>query len=225
MRRYYQGTLDFACGVYAVINTLSRTHEIDLAEARRLFAEAQEAIAARPELFSLFIHNATDHYWVVRFMLAHVLATRPYALECFQPFSEALRLWGTPDDILDEAGERPYLPERESPEGPTALEASRLEAEQVWRSLALWLGERAAEREKRAAILRFHRFLPHYPHPVVSHWTTARALLGETIALHDASSEPGALLELEKAVLLPQGKERSLVRIVPESLLFIRRMD
>jgi hypothetical protein len=224
MRRYFQGTLDYACGVYAVINTLSRTHGLELSEARRLFAEAQEAIAARPGLFSQFIHNATDHYWVVRFMLTHVLTNQSYALELFQPFSDTLSQPATPDDSLDAAESRPYLPERDTPRGPVSSIAGRQEAENVWRVICVWLNAQEAEREKRAVILRFHRFFPGVPQPVVSHWTTAFAVIDDKIVLHDASSEPGALLELERRALMPPARERASVRIVPESLICIRRL-
>jgi hypothetical protein len=109
------------------------------------------------------------------------------------------------------------------PRGPISLIAGRQEAESVWRAIALWLTAGEAEPEKRAVILRFHRFFPGLPQPVVSHWTTAFAVIDDKLLLHDASSEPGALLELERAVLAPAVGERSLVRIVPESLVFIRK--
>jgi hypothetical protein len=53
----------------------------------------------------------------------------------------------------------------------------------------------------------------------------AFAVVDNKILLHDASSEPGALLELEHDGLMPPARERALVRVVPESLLFIRRLD
>jgi hypothetical protein len=223
MRRYLQGTLDFACGLYAVINTLARTHNVELAAARRLFADAQEAIAARPGLFRLFARNETDHYWTVSYMLAHARASHFPELEVFQPFSDLLDLTSGSGDILDAAEAAPYLPEQEGPHGPKDATARRLEAERVWAGLVRWLDTVEAEREKRVAILRFHRFLPGYRYPVVSHWTTALAVSGSTLMLHDASSEKGAVMEIELARLLPPVGGEAPMRIVPESVVCVRR--
>ena len=44
MRRYMQGTLDFTCAVYAVINSLSVIHNLDLATGRMILAETLQAL-------------------------------------------------------------------------------------------------------------------------------------------------------------------------------------
>lgn len=254
MRRYLQGTLDFACGVYAVINGLSITHDIPLADARVIFQDTHMALAANPAVWSRYLKNETDHYWLVRILLRQVCLRQPYKLDMKQPFANWLRLDervrqnGTgslrtpvfflpgkkkngatglafpcvhPEDFALPSSAF-YLPEEQEARGPATLTALQREVSSVWAELAAWLQSPLALREKRAAILRFHRFLPGYPQPVVSHWTTAHALQNDTLLLHDASAEQGSIFELEYRALTPQGTERPLLRIVPESLILIK---
>lgn len=255
MRRYLQGTLDFACGIYAVINGLSITHDIPLTDARLIFQDTHAALAANPALWNRYLKNDTDHYWLVRALLRRIGSAAPYTLDMSQPFGGWLRL----DDsrnrqsgtglfqspvffasgrkkngakglaspcVLPEDFALPlshlYLPEEHEPYGPPSLAALQREIDAVWTELASWFQSSLALREKRAVILRFHRFLPAYPQPVVSHWTTAHSLQNGTLLLHDASAEQGSIFELEYRALLPQKAERPLLRIVPESLVFIR---
>lgn len=221
MRRYLQGTLDFACGIYAVINALSCIYSIPLAEARRLLTEIHVDLAASPDLFRAFCHNETDHYWIVRCMLARVQSDRRYNLDLCQPFSTCLMPGGNDEALPDNIPLGPYLPEAADPEGPFSLDAARQEAEAVWQAVHLWLASPTNSTGKRAAIFRFHRFLPAVYGPVVSHWTTCRFATSALLSLHDASSEQGALLELDRKTLLPPKKERAMVRIVPESVVLL----
>lgn len=222
MRRYLQGTLDFACGIYAVINALACMFSIDLTEARRLFQDIHIDLASRPELFTRYARNETDHYWLVRYMLSRVTRCPRYGLAMFQPFSNCLLPEGKGTEAIEDLQVDFYLPEAEEADGPASLKGARQEAQAVWQALEIWFCEPEARLEKRAAILRFHRFLPSIPQPVVSHWTTGQALVDKTLLLHDASSEFGALLEIEQSSILPPGNERAFVRIVPESLLLLR---
>lgn len=215
MRRYLQGTLDFACGAYAIINTLSLTHGLDLANARTIFRETHIALAARPGLWADYMGNATDHYWLVRYMLQRWCAAPPYKLRLRQPFSACLLPGGDAEAELASAPR--FLPERERPTGPASPAAAAREAESTWRELASWLGPGGAAR--RTAIFRFHRFVPRMEEPVVSHWTTAAFLDAGALFLHDASAEQNALHRLEQKALVPGDGARALVRIVPESVL------
>ena len=203
MRRYLQGTLDFACGIYALVNALSCTHAIDLNKARIVFRESLEELAARPDIFQAFCRNQTDHYWLVRCMLARAGTRYGYSLRIFQPFSNCLLPNTEGEDALCDPHLDLYLPENENPEGPASMDAVRQEALAVWQALSFWLDASEKNREKHAAIFRFHRFLTSCATPVVSHWTTAFQIKKKLLLLHDASSEKGARMEIEQKNLLP----------------------
>lgn len=226
MRRYLQGTLDFACAVYAVINALSVTYALDLSGARKIFKETHDSLAGMPALWADYTGNETDHYWLVRYMLRRWCSDGPYALRMIQPFCDCLL---PTDEDLHIAGAERYLPEREAPDGPSSLAAAEKEAAGVWRELERWLGSEALAAVTqgrsgmlpRAALLRFHRFVPGLRKPVVSHWTAGKILEQGVLQLHDASSESSALLALERNALVPSFHGRAMVRIVPESLLLL----
>lgn len=221
MRRYFQGTLDFACGIYAVINALACTHSIELPRARRIFQEILTELAAMPYLFSAFCRNDTDHYWLVRCMLARTGSRYNYRLKLFQPFSNCLlprseEEAGVHAPVLDL-----YLPEKEDAAGPLHPEDARQEVLAVWEALSFWLDQPVRQHVRRAAVFRFHRFMPPLSQPVVSHWTTGCSMRSGLLKLHDASSEKGAVLEISRTDLLPSGSGLPLLRIVPESLVLI----
>lgn len=218
MRKYLQGTLDFACGIYAVINAAACTHGLDLASARRIFSETCITLAGRPPLWEAVCRNQTDHYWLVRHMLARWCGEAPHALDAHAPFAESTVPSAADRDL--EAVSL-WLPEKEAPGGPPSRAASEKEAESAHGEICRWLSGKKPG--KRTAVLRFHRFLPAFPEPVVSHWTTARLMAGGDILLHDASSETNALQMLEERALLPPGGGRALVRIVPESIFLLEK--
>ncbi len=225
MRRYLQGTLDYACGLYAVVNALACTHGLDLARGRYIFQETLLALSGRPGLWMPFARNDTDHYWLVNYLLAAWCGSAPWRYRREQPFSSCL-LGRDPEAALENAGL--YLPEKEPPRGPASAKAAAKEAAAVWESLGLWFGdsgESTAEllsgRKKRVALLRFHRFLPGLEAPIVSHWTTVSHRMHETLVLHDSSSEKQALFSLERTQLMPVEQERAMVRIVPESIVLL----
>ena len=230
MRRYLQGTLDFACGIYAVINALSLTHDIPLSDARRIFQDTHLALSANSWLWKKFLRNETDHYWLVRILLSQLCTSRPYMLDISQPFPGwpelSASLSGTAHRHSGAAAKKSFLatlgcagsgqrlevpslepedfsippsclflPETEKPRGPASLFAARKEVETVWQSMEEWLSDSRSKAEKRTILLRFHRFLPAYEPPVVSHWTTAGSLCNGVLGLHDASAEKGSIFE------------------------------
>lgn len=216
MRRYMQGTLDFTCGIYAVINALSCIRGIDLAQARAMFQQSQMAFAAHPRLWRAFLYNESDHYWVVRYMLHRWCCTGAYRLRMHSPYGSWLQGDGPAEALLDNVAL--YLPETHADSGPGSFEKSRAEAEDVWRVLHAWFD---GNQKGRACLLRFHRFLPGVAQAVVSHWTCVRGVSPDEAFLHDASSEQNALHTLERRALLPADKVRALVRIVPESMILL----
>jgi hypothetical protein len=213
-----QGTLDFTCGIYAVINALSCTYGLDLASARKIFQETMHALSGQERLWNSFLHNETDHYWLVRWLLSRWCFEPPWQLEIRQPFSDCLCPESRSNDF---AGMELYLPETYDPSGPACPAEAKSEAFAVWDALADWLAEQ--RENSRAALLRFHRFFPGTRQPVVSHWTTAHTVNDRAILLHDASAEPKALFILERRSLLPAVQRAALLRIVPESLVLLSR--
>ena len=215
MRRYLQGTLDFACGIYAVINALSLTHSLDLAGARAIFRETHLDITAHPDLWADYTGNNTDHYWLVRHMLGRWCSAPPHRLRVTRPFGEE---WSGAPSL---ASAKRYLPENHPPSGPLNRAEAAREAEQTWRAAHDWLTP--AGTPPRALLMRFHRFVPGMQAPIVSHWTTGKCFEGAVLHLHDASSEPRALLSLPRNILVTDGGERAPVRIVPESLFLLEK--
>lgn len=220
MRRYLQGTLDFCCGIYAVLNALSCLYSIDLNAGRTMFRETLLEFSACENVWRRFLANDTDHYWVVRHMLGR-WCSGAYAATVSQPFSDALAIR---DESLRFASM--YLPENDNPEGPDSLADCYAQAAEVWGTLRSELPRRSRGNmtSGRVGVLRFHRFLPGVPQPVVSHWTTVKDVTEQAVMLHDASAEQGALFTLDKGTLMPFIKRRPLVRIVPESIVILSRV-
>lgn len=217
MRRYMQGTLDFTCGIYAVINALSCVYEISLANARTIFQETMQALSEQERLWNSFLRNETDHYWLIRWLLGRWCLEPPWRLGLRQPFSGCL----SPQQRGNSLAEMElYLPETYPPDGPACPAEAASEAAAVWDALTDWF-ERKNSEESRAAVLRFHRFIPGARKPVVSHWTTAQGITDKAILLHDASAEPGSLFLLERKSLLPEIQRTALLRIVPESVALL----
>ncbi len=226
MRRYMQGTLDFTCGVYAVINALSVIHNLDLAAGRLILAEALRTLSTRPALWQAFLRNETDHYWLVDYCLARWCANGRFRLCALRPFAPDPPLYETPEALLDNVrlfrpagpGSNLHDPRLGPGLGVESVRANaRLEADRAFRALELHL---QTPGPRKAALFRFLRFLPGSSTPVVLHWTTAFRVLGESIVLHDASSEPGAIHALEKASLMPENGP-ALLYIEPESVTLL----
>ncbi len=233
MRRYLQGTLDYTCGVYAVINALSCTYGLDLNSARGILQEALLHFAERPDLWQAFVTNETDHYWVIRRTLSRWCCAPPRQFLMEQPFGEGL--------VPDAEGESlnaatVWFPERLAPRGPTLPEDAEKEAFAVWAVLKHWLSDNAAPTpasetggagtpsgRRRTAIFRFHRFFPGLHMPVVSHWTTACSFHGNVLSLHDAGAETGAIRNISADDCISTSFTLSMIRIVPESVILLEK--
>lgn len=216
MRCYLQGTLDFACGVYAVINALSVTHGLDLAGARAIFREVHATLAANPALWADYAANNTDHYWIVQYTLERWCCAPPYRLRAYRPFDDGL--WPKRARLATAAR---HLPECLPPWGPPSFAEAQREARRTWRACRDWLNGDASS--PRALIMRFHRFVPDVREPIVSHWTTGRCVENDVLHLHDSSQEPRALRALSPDLLFPVDGRRPPARIVPESLLLVEK--
>lgn len=222
MRQYLQGTLDYACGIYAVINALACTHGLDLSAARDVLREAFWALPEQPRLWRAFTRNETDHYWLIRRTLSRWCCGLPWEYRAEQPFGEALL--PAPDGTgLEDVSL--HLPEHEVPRGPSDFCKAGDEAAAVWAALRIWFAGQQSGNGlySRVALLRFHRFIPGLEDPIVSHWTTVCRLQEETLHLHDASSEKQAIRAISKSDCCPADFSPAIIRIVPESLLFLER--
>ena len=219
MRLYFQGTLDYACGVYAVINALSCTHSLELGAARGILQEVFQALPEQPHIWRAFIRNETDHYWLIRRTLSRWCLGPHWEYRAMQPFGDSLMPgpeWMELENISL------YLPEREFPRGPVEHEKAVHEADAVWQALQAWFsGQEAAS--ARVALIRFHRFLPGLAQPIVSHWTTISHMQEDVLMLHDASSEKQAVRAIPRADCTPSVFAPALIRIVPESVLLLER--
>lgn len=216
MRIFYQGQLDFFCGIYAVLNALQLVHGLTLGRARDLFAGLLTELPRHERVWQTTLRNETDFYWMVEYMLA--AAQREFPLRVTRPFSrEPLAATGLPEE-LDHA--RLRLPEAER-EGGTDIAA-------LWRALEAHLPEGPLEGNSgRAVVLRFHRFLAFSDLPVISHWSCGSRVLGDILALRDASKEEGALHSLTKGELALRRSEVGPARPVllePRSLFFLERL-
>lgn len=218
MRQYYQGTLDFACALYAVINSLAVTHDLGLARGGAMYTGTMEEIARRPPLWHSFLYNKTDHYWVVRYLLARWCTRPPVHYTLLQPFSSCLL---PQEDTLYLENVALYLPEAYAGGAGYFHPGVEEEQKRVWETMADWLGNN--EGENRTVIFRFHRFLPQMAQPVVSHWTTGRSVLGNTLMLHDASAEKSALQHITRGSLFGRVDARPSVLIAPESVVLLER--
>ncbi|MDR2669611.1 MAG: hypothetical protein LBC14_06645 [Desulfovibrio sp.] len=220
MRRYLQGTLDFACAVYAVINAVGCVRDLRLPEARDIFSATLVDFAVRPLLWAAFTSNNTDHYWVIRYMLRRWCMTSPRRLEISCPGSFACPVSDADaEPNIDSA----YLPERLPPRGPESpyggfSDAARREAKAVCDALRKAL--QSGVTPGRAVLARFHRFLPGVAAPLVSHWTCINSVDTATLYLKDSSAEKEAVHSIRYDELLPEA-ELPKLRIVPESLYLL----
>ena len=90
MRRYMQGTLDFTCGIYAVVNALSCIYGLELAQAKKIFQETLQTLSGQETIWNSFLSNETDHYWLVRWLLGRWCLSPPWKLDVRQPFADFL---------------------------------------------------------------------------------------------------------------------------------------
>ena len=220
MRRYLQGTLDFNCAVYAVINALSVIHNLDLTVGRNILADAMHSLSRRPDLWQAFLRNETDHYWLVDYCLARWCSGGRLGLRCLRPFASDLSAGETPESLLDRARLfRSGGPGNNAHDPRAGAAEAAQEADRVFRAIALHL---ESPGPRKAVIFRFLRFLPGSPLPVVLHWTTAHKAMGDTIFLHDASAENGAIHAFDRTLLASDSGLPPLY-IEPESVTLLER--
>ncbi len=214
-----QGTLDYACAVYAVINALSAVHNLDLAGGRRILAETLYDLSLHPCLWRAFLHNETDHYWLIDYCLARWCRQGKWRLRAMRPFAPDPDHWDNLDDSkpplfrIDGPGDNLHDPR------PRGAEADGT-VDRIFQVLNEHLGPETGQ--TRAALLRFLRFIPGSPLPIVLHWTTAIQVVDNSIFLHDSSSEPGALHVLERGLLTAKFGSANLF-IEPESITLLER--
>ncbi len=221
MRQYYQGTLDFACGIYAVINALGLLHGLGLDGARQIYAESMARISASPELWKKFLNNEMDHYGIVRDVLWQHCSARPWLCKVTQPFGnyflrpENFPLAVTKGKLVDF---EPYASKTFS-HNPSCYDESVMAQEEIVNSLSSWLNN--TKTNTRVSILRFHRFMMGAKIPYVSHWTTVKGVSSDAITLYDASSEARALQSIPKKNLFGAFFQEPEVLISPDSIIFI----
>lgn len=220
MRPFHQGQLDFFCAAYAVINALDCLFGLPLSRAREMFASTLEDVAKLPDLWQTTLRNHTDFYWLPPYMLGR--AREHHAFSVSRPFPDP-SYSGTPCDaeILSPA----CLDLENAVRLREEYDCSGLSRDDVWRCLARWF---AARPGKRAAVLRFVRFLPYSQDPVVLHWTAAEGMRGQELLFRDASRDPGAVFSLYKDttdISARPGVRGHLLVLEPPSLLLLERTN
>lgn len=219
-RRYLQGTLDFHCGIYSVINALACLRDVRLQTARTILSESVLALAPYPDLLKAFLRNETDHYWMVAYCLSRWTHIAPFNVQYSQ-------LWGdtwvpekesSPEDILE--GANLYLPEIPITYADKTIEKRHLD--RVWNGIADWLRPNLPHKVTRAVIFRFHYYLRGEFTPLVSHWTTAIQVARQQLILHDASGNEQAIHALSYNEMLAVARPgANAIRIVPESVILL----
>ncbi len=217
MRQYYQGTLDFSCGIYAVINSLALTHGLGLEEARSIHARALAGISSHPDLWQHFLCNNMDHYGVVRHMLHTFCGKGSFLCRVLEPFGSYFTQLGEGETTLP----FPLFNTAQFVGDGKCFTAILQKQPDVWQAIYAWFT--GVKSSKRTAILRFHRFMLGTNMPFVSHWTTVKAITNDTIILFDSSLEARALQCIAKTQMHRHGSTQPDVLISPDSLLFLEK--
>ncbi len=214
--RYMQGTLDFACGIYAVINGLALTHNLRLGAARGLLSMALWEFSRHDRAWKAFLQNETDHYWVVRYMLSAHCRAWPFKYDTYQPFSSSL---APGQEALDLENVPMYSGECRLPPAAEHAAISR----DIWGIFRDCLSENTEASYRHICLFRFHRYLPDVESPVISHWTCGCRFSNNALYLHDASSEKKALFEINLETLHAADNDRPLFYIPPESIIILSK--
>lgn len=217
MQRFYQGQLDFFCAAYAVINTLTALYGISLTQARALLASVLTDTARHPTLWKATLYNETDFHWLAEYMLLACSKAPSYPIRVFRPFAAAREIPETAIDLTHASALAAPAPVITDPDI-------------IWPALEEWLPatqvQPRAGSARRAAILRFHRYIRYVQNPVVSHWSVMDCHHAGVFQLRDASKEESALYSLDRDICVFTQElvsEKCSVRIEPESLFFIER--
>lgn len=251
MNPYHQGQLDFFCAIYAFINSMRLLFGLPLNQARYILGTALEEISARPELWNAILNNGTDHHWVTPFMLGRFCQSGQFQVRA-APLPEAplkglsdasdeeLRhwLWARTQSYtsLDDLGPSAlYRPDVEfGMAGPTKPGSRAWSAATLWPLLRRWLPARkfmgvfgVSQKQQRCLILRFHRYLPYQPIPLISHWSTGHDFSKDVLNLFDCTANKEAVHSLPQSetALYPEelDKQRHLA-LEPQSLWFIEKI-
>lgn len=213
-RPYHQGQLDVFCAVYAVVNALRSVQPLGMGQARRLFNDVLLDLSRDADAFRAVLYNATDHDALVRMVLER--ARRDVVpLRVERPFaaSPALRVTGRVGPDASSPARRAHGPDASPQPTPRA----------VWEKLLGWLSGGLG----RAAVLRFHRYLPFKGDPVISHWTAAGIPLGDTLFLHDSSRESNAIHVIERGgfVTAPEHLSDDRLLLVEPRCLYLLEVE
>jgi len=90
---FYQGQLDVFCAIYAVLNALRISHNINALLARNILHETLTELALQPELFSSVLDQKTDYIFLVDRVLAS--ASQIFKVNIVKPFT---KVNSTPDN-------------------------------------------------------------------------------------------------------------------------------
>lgn len=219
-RRYLQGTLDFHCGVYSVINALACLRGLSLQAARTILSESVIALQPYPHLLKGFLRNETDHYWMVAYCLARWTRLLPFQVGYDQLYGDVWipSISCEPEEVL--AAAELYLPEKAVAYESRAQEKRLLDI--VWGGINDWLRPNSSFRVQRAALVRFHYHLRGERTPLVSHWTTVIKASKARLELHDASANDQAIHSLNYSDMLANTRPgANAIRIVPESVVLL----
>jgi hypothetical protein len=250
MKIYHQGQLDFFCAIYAVINALGITYGMSLQDGRHILGACIKELAEHKNILAALTSNATDHHWIVGYLLGRFCRSGRFALKVAKlppklP-SLATDAWlnlDSPEAIsLNDISEQDMWAEVRSFSGSfSGLETQGLDkppgprwrAENLWTLLQGWLPSRGLlgvlgtpKLQDRCILLRFHRFFPQAQGPLISHWSTGRNFSKDILHLADCTSNPKALhaLPLKECVMDSRdlGGERQ-IGIEPESVWFLEK--
>lgn len=255
MNPYHQGQLDFFCAVYAFINAARLLFGIQLGQARDILATALHEISAQPVLWNALLRNQTDHHWVISYMLgrfanagslpmrAGKLPEKPLPrlrearsqeihdwLELSPPKAVNLAALG-PEHMFTPGVEFGYHMPWVDPEKRSKRQWQQ---EDLWWLCQNWLPSRnfldilgPQKKQDRCIILRFHRFLPPHPAPLICHWSTGHNFTKDNLNLFDctANKEGTHILPLNESTIYPEllGGKR-LLAIELESIYFIEKI-
>jgi hypothetical protein len=244
---YHQGHLDFFCAVYALINALRLTHGLRLEQAREILNRTLLEISQKPPLWTAFLQDQTDFYWLVDYILGRFcrrgrLALRMAKLPPFPARPEAeqgllqLKPENPPHVPLEELREE-HLFRREAKFESPGLTSSRPERgwriQDLWPFLRDWLPERGffssrqeEKTQERCLLLRFHRFLPSQALPLISHWSTGWFFFRGTLQLYDCTQNKEGTQSLppqECALYREDLEQGRLLLLEPESIYFLEK--
>jgi hypothetical protein len=251
-RPYLQGQLDFFCAVYAVINALRLLHGLNLEQGRGILGTVLDELSACPPLWRAVLHNGTDFYGLVDYLLGRFCGTGPWSLRLARlPESPPAGL----PAFAAPAGDMPCLDLRSPPARSLEALASDLyrpesaawsreggakevdacpawSVEALWRLLRGWLpGRRLLDFGSsgpltRCVLLRFHRYLPGRGGPLISHWSVGRFFAGSTLHLYDCTAAGSGVQSLplrESAVHPGDIAAPRLLGLEPQSLYFLEK--